>query len=178
VQEGINIVELADLPPAMRKIIRLVLNEPQITHAAIHDSAEEVLLEDNISQSELDELLDTLCKRRWLIPTIEDNITSYKVNLRRKPGHTVFQGIWGALGMEDTVNENVLRRGGNRKLPDNIWGKLALEGDVISEPTAPSDKKRTTSILAQNLWEAIGSVIDDDKPSTAGTDQPAPNQSD
>ena len=46
---------------------------------------------------ELDEALLTLTRQMWLIRRGEGEQVNYQVNLRRKAGSKLAQGIWGSL---------------------------------------------------------------------------------
>jgi hypothetical protein len=164
VSDGINILELTELPPIMRRILRLALNEAQVAYSTLHKNLVESAGEDQIDSSQLNETLEVLCRRRWLTVIETEPERAYKVNLRRKHGRTLVQGIWEALGVNQETDAPPMRRGGTRKLPEQIWSKLALEGDVLPEaPTNPQESaqipevrpKRKTGLLAQSLWDTV-----------------------
>jgi hypothetical protein len=91
---GITPLDLAELPPALRKIMRLMLREVEMTSLALHEAAETILDVDRMEPAELDEALDALSRQGWLIKMGEENI-SYRVNLRRKAGSSL--GLWASL---------------------------------------------------------------------------------
>jgi hypothetical protein len=52
---------------------------------------------------ELDQALDELSKKSWLIRRGEGDSVSYKVNLRRKASSTLLDSIWSTL--DDKIEE-------------------------------------------------------------------------
>jgi hypothetical protein len=93
---GLSILDLADLPPTQRKLMRLMLREVQLTYEELRGAVEAWPEAERMGQEELDEALDVLSKNLWLIRMGEEHIT-YRANLRRKPGSDVARSIWGDL---------------------------------------------------------------------------------
>jgi len=93
---GISALDLKDLPPGLRKVMRLMLREVELTYPAICEAMETMPEAERLNRSELDQALEQLNKQGWLIKLGEERIT-YKVNLRRKAGSTLAQGIWNTL---------------------------------------------------------------------------------
>ncbi len=92
---GISPLHLAELSPLLRKIMRYLLREYELTYAEILEWAEE-----NLSQTERAELnpsLDELTRQFWLIRRGDGERVRYQANLRRKAGSKLAQGVWGAL---------------------------------------------------------------------------------
>jgi len=94
---GITALDLADLPPALRKIMRLMLRQLEMTYPQLVDAMSNMPEDEKLTQSQLDEALDTLSRQFWLMRFGEGNRATYKVNLRRKAGSTLSQGIWASL---------------------------------------------------------------------------------
>jgi hypothetical protein len=94
---GISALDLATLPPSLRRIMRTMLREVELTHPEIVEAMNTVPEADRLSNSELDEALATLTKQGWLIQLGVDAVITYKVNLRRKAGSGLTSGIWSAL---------------------------------------------------------------------------------
>jgi hypothetical protein len=93
---GISALDLKDLPPGLRKVMRLMLREVEMGYPAICEAMEAMPEAERLSRSELDQALEQLHKQGWLIKLGEERIT-YKVNLRRKAGSTLAQGFWNSL---------------------------------------------------------------------------------
>jgi len=94
---GITALDLADLPPALRKIMRLMLRQLEMAYPQLVETMANMPEKDRLSQKELDEALETLSKQFWLIRFGEGNRATYKVNLRRKAGSTLSSSIWADL---------------------------------------------------------------------------------
>jgi hypothetical protein len=91
---GISPLDLAALPPLLRKIMRHLLREYELTYAEIQEWAED--LADN-ERAELDPSLDELTRQFWLIRRGEGKRMRYQANLRRKAGSKLAHSIWGSL---------------------------------------------------------------------------------
>lgn len=94
---GITALDLADLPPALRKIMRLMLRQLEMTHPQLVEAMANMPDNEKLSPKELDEALETLSKQFWLMRFGEGPRATYKVNLRRKAGSTLSQNIWADL---------------------------------------------------------------------------------
>jgi hypothetical protein len=94
--QGLTLLDLAELSPPLRKLMRLMLREVEMPYSELCEAVQEMPAEDRLSQEELDEALDTLTEQRWLIRLGEETIT-YEVNLRRKAGSTLAKSIWANL---------------------------------------------------------------------------------
>lgn len=94
---GITALDLADLPPALRKIMRLMLRELQMTYPRLREAMESVPEQDRLTPDQLDSALSTLTQQFWLTHIGEGDKAIYKVNLRRRTGSTLAAGIWSSL---------------------------------------------------------------------------------
>jgi hypothetical protein len=94
---GITALDLADLPPALRKIMRLMLRELQLSRSEITNAVASFPDSEQLARKDLDEALDTLSRQAWLIRIGEGEKAIYKVNLRRKSGSTLAGGVWSTL---------------------------------------------------------------------------------
>jgi hypothetical protein len=94
---GITALDLADLPPALRKIMRLMLREIQLGYSEITNAVASFPDSERLAHKELDDALDTLTGQAWLIRLGERERAIYKVNLRRKSGSTLASGVWNTL---------------------------------------------------------------------------------
>jgi hypothetical protein len=93
---GISPLDLAELPPKLRKLMRFMLREVEIKYADLRAFLEEEFADEPFTDEELEEALETLVQGGWLIRLGEENIT-YEANLRRKRGSSLAKSIWGAL---------------------------------------------------------------------------------
>lgn len=94
---GISPLDLAKLPPPLRKIMRLMLRELQMSYPRMCEVVESMPESDRLTRDELDSALSNLTDQFWLIRIGEKEKAIYKVNLRRKEGSRLAAGIWSAL---------------------------------------------------------------------------------
>jgi hypothetical protein len=94
---GITALDLADLPPALRKIMRLMLRQLEMTYPQLVEAMSNMPDAEKLSQKDLDEALNTLSQQFWLMRFGEGERATYKVNLRRKAGSSLSQNIWASL---------------------------------------------------------------------------------
>ena len=86
--EGISPLEIAELPPPLRRVMRLLLRENTLT---LEQMVEVVCDAGEMTPSELEQALDELTRQNWLLRH-EDQ---YEVNLRRRA--SAMSGIWATL---------------------------------------------------------------------------------
>ena len=94
---GITALDLADLPLGLRKIMRIMLRQLEMTYPQLVETMSNMAEKERLSQKELDEALETLSKQFWLTRFGEGSRATYKVNLRRKAGSTLSSNIWADL---------------------------------------------------------------------------------
>lgn len=94
---GISALDLADLPPALRKIMRLMLRELRLSYPQLTETIASLPDEEQIPLPKLDEALEVLSRQSWLIRIGTGDKAIYKVNLRRKAGSTIATGVWNTL---------------------------------------------------------------------------------
>lgn len=94
---GITPLDLADLPPALRKIMRLMLRELQMSYPRLCEAMDSMPEAERLSRDDLHEALSTLTQQAWLIRIGQGEKAIYKVNLRRRAGSTLTAGIWSSL---------------------------------------------------------------------------------
>jgi hypothetical protein len=95
--EGISPLDLAALPPLLRKIMRYLLREYELLYSEICEWAASLPDDERPSQVELDQALDVLSRQFWLIKRGEGARVRYQTNLRRKAGSKLADGVWSAL---------------------------------------------------------------------------------
>jgi hypothetical protein len=94
---GITALDLADLPPALRKIMKLMLRRLRMDHVQLVEAMDEMPESERLSRTELDEALNKLAEQAWLIQIGEGKRAIYRVNLRRKSGSELGETIWQNL---------------------------------------------------------------------------------
>jgi hypothetical protein len=94
---GITPLDLAGLPPALRRIMRLMLRELHAGYPRLCEIMDGMPEKDRLSREELQSTLTELTEQYWLIRIGDGEKAIYKVNLRRREGSTLMAGIWSAL---------------------------------------------------------------------------------
>jgi len=94
---GITPLDMVDLPPALRKIMRVMLRRVQMSYPELTEAMKSVPEKERLSNDELEEAITALVEQSWLMKLGEGERAIYKVNLRRKSGSTLASGIWQAL---------------------------------------------------------------------------------
>ena len=113
-ESGLSVLDLADLPPTLLKVVRLVLRQGPISYAELRQAAAALPDAERPGQAELDASLTILCAQGWLV-RVDGREPGYKVNLRRRAG--------GALA------ERQPRSRAARALSQKIWTALDTESD-------------------------------------------------
>ncbi|MFN8380712.1 MAG: hypothetical protein U0V02_02160 [Anaerolineales bacterium] len=96
-QGGITALDLAELSPALRKIMRLMLRELQMSYPRLCEAMDAMPEKERLTRDGLDESLSTLTQQFWLIRIGEGEKAIYKVNLRHGDGSKLAAGIWSSL---------------------------------------------------------------------------------
>jgi hypothetical protein len=94
---GISPLDLAKLSPPLRKIMRMMLREVEMSYPELLAATQAMPEVDRLTAAELDQSLNQLSNDGWLIRLGIEDLITYKVNLRRKSGSSLAQGIWSAL---------------------------------------------------------------------------------
>jgi len=96
-ENGISALELIDLPPNLRRIMKMMLREVVMKYTHLLQANAELPAANRMTPNELDEALKALVEQNWLIANGEGEFLSYRVNLRRKAGSALDRDIWAAL---------------------------------------------------------------------------------
>lgn len=102
--EGISPLDLANLPPLLRKIMRYMLREYELSYSEICEWVAELPEGERPTQADLDQALEVLSKQFWLIKRGEGERVRYQANLRRKGGSKLAAGVWSALDSKLAAN--------------------------------------------------------------------------
>ncbi|HEX2997795.1 MAG TPA: hypothetical protein VHP14_23430 [Anaerolineales bacterium] len=94
---GITALDIADLPPTLRKIMRLMLRELQLGYRDLMETVAALPEKERLAAKDLEEALTVLTRQGWLIRIGQGEKAIYKVNLRRKAGAKLATGIWNTL---------------------------------------------------------------------------------
>lgn len=96
-ESGITLVDLAELPVPLRKIMRIMLRQVQMKYQEVHEAIGKLPEQERMTRPDLDEALSALSAQSWLIQLGEGEQAIYRVNLRRKAGSRLSSGIWHKL---------------------------------------------------------------------------------
>jgi hypothetical protein len=113
-RDYLNVLDIANLPPTQRKIMRLILRKVEMTYTEVCAAVEALPEADCVSRADLDQVLQALTQERWLVRTDKELFPSFRANLRR----------------------NVTERETPKRERRNIWEVLTL-----GEEAAKSSKK-------------------------------------
>lgn len=94
---GISAWDLAQLPHAQRRIIRLILREVQMPYADLCHAAASLPPPQRLDPAQIDKALAELVAQDWLIRLGQENQKTFRVNLRRKAASRVGASIWEQL---------------------------------------------------------------------------------
>jgi hypothetical protein len=94
---GMSLLDLADLPPALRKIMRLMLRQTKMNYAQLLAATDLLPEADRLARADLDEALSKLSESAWLVKIGEGERAIYKVNLRDRAGSKLPANIWQNL---------------------------------------------------------------------------------
>jgi predicted transcriptional regulator len=94
---GITVLDLADLPPALRKIMRLMLRQLQMNYTQLCEAIDQLPEDEKLTRPGLDRALKKLVEAAWLIQIGQGKHAVYKVNLRRRAGSNLSETVWQSL---------------------------------------------------------------------------------
>lgn len=114
---GITALDLIDLPQQLRKLMRLMLREVELSRGALGEAVQKMKEEDRLSDQDLAASIKALVQQNWLIETGEGDSRRYRVNLRRKKGSELAASIWNKLDsrIEERIEE---QKRAENDLPD------------------------------------------------------------
>jgi hypothetical protein len=79
---GLSTLHLLSLPSSINRVLRLFLRTKQIDYEDLRKAVDGMPAENRLTYEELDEMLDVLCTRAWLVRSEEGAKTFYGINLR------------------------------------------------------------------------------------------------
>jgi hypothetical protein len=74
-----------------------MLREIEMTYEQLREATAKMPEADRLTDAELKDALDNLSKQSWLIQLGQGEVTTYKVNLKRKGPSSLASGIWATL---------------------------------------------------------------------------------
>lgn len=94
---GMGPADLLTLPLPQRRVMRLLLREVQMSYPEIITAVSHLPPAQYLTIAELDDSLTQLTQNGWLIRMGQDELITYRVDLRRKPGSKIASGMWNTL---------------------------------------------------------------------------------
>lgn len=94
---GITALDLVDLSPSLRSVMRLMLRRLKMTYPEVCAAVDKMPERQRMSHDEVKRALNILTKQFWLIRLGEGDAATYKVNLRAKAGSTLKTNIWSSI---------------------------------------------------------------------------------
>lgn len=142
--DGLSLLDLMDMPPAWRTVMRLLMREKSMRHGALASAIANLPEDQRLSEAELGQTMDELCGRGYLSCETTPEGTRYELIVARKQSRKLSSGIWNALGVEtDTDAPAPPRRSSARSLTESIGEQVEKQD---TPPQAPP-RKRTTGLL-------------------------------
>lgn len=122
-EDGMSTIELMSQPPAVRRVVRIMLRNTTQSYESIASNINELPEDKRPTPEELQEGLDRLVEMGWLIPREEDGSIIYSVKVKSKEGSEVRLG-----GKQDRAGKSQM---------DHLWGAI----DTSSEAPGPEREK-------------------------------------
>ncbi len=162
-----NLVDLMELSPAQRQVVRLILRETMMTYDDLCLSLRELRL---VAPQDVDPLLADLAAHEWIVSLLHDQVRVYRVNLVRR-GAKQNQAFWTRLGVDnasapDDTNQRTMMRGGKRTLPPAIWDTIERDVPLTREALLASIRGRSraskepTSEFGRALRKRVLNALD------------------
>ena len=87
--EGLSVLDLASLPSAQLRVMRVLLRGVEMSYEALCTAIENLPQHEQLSRTELDTTLRVLVDERWLIRVEQSVPQRFKANLHRKSNRTI-----------------------------------------------------------------------------------------
>lgn len=95
--EGISPLDLSLLSPRLRRLVRLLIREVEMSDAELQRAMATLPEQERLSQQELEHALQQLHERAWLLRRGQAGRTLYRVNFRRRPGSQLGDSLWDRI---------------------------------------------------------------------------------
>lgn|GEM_PF-1334810 len=165
---GLSTLHLLSLPSSINRVLRLFLRSKQIPYQDIRAAVASMPEDSRLSQEELDEMLDLLCQRDWLIRTQDGEVVYYGINLRPAVASASAKAgsadptASDAMAKADLDSVAPARSSGDlhaaitgkteEKKPDNQKSKKKAEPSKSEEKDSERGHKPVT---ADDLWDIL-----------------------
>lgn len=148
--QGSNITpaDLLALPPAQRKVMRMVMRHTELSYSALCEALDQLPEPERLNRPDLDAILEWLVERNWLIQ-IEDN-----QNVLYRLGK--IQKVDPAQQPADSTQPS-RRRSGLERL-HSLWGKLADAREKEKQTPRPAGGRPAEELNSQKPASDTGYV--------------------
>lgn len=109
-KKGFSPLDLVDLDPPLRKLMRMMIRKTKLTYLEIIDVVKGE--DDDFDQEDLNNTLANLVKRDWLIQLGEGERSTYKVNLGRRRASGLDESVWSSINkkIEERIQEQTEKK--------------------------------------------------------------------
>lgn len=156
---GMSTLHLLSLPGPINRTLRLFLRNKRLSLEELRKALDEMPADNRLTYPELDELLDVLCKREWLVKSEEDGGVYYGVNLR--------PALASATTKASTASDE------EKHSVEELWNKASLDTEVSAGKTAQeihsaiahSTSAPSSTLDSQNSSSEAAKASEEDKSS-------------
>jgi hypothetical protein len=149
---GLSTLHLLSLPSSINRVLRLFLRSKQIDYEDLRASIDGMPADNRLSVQELDEMLELLCNREWLVRSHDGAKTFYGINLR--------PAVASASAKASTTSDDAVSEGAAKA--SEAWDKAGM--DSLGAPA------RTSSDMHKELTGSDKSVQEEAKASQEDPD--------
>ena len=132
---GLSTLHLLSLPSSINRILRLFLRSKQIAYEDLRTAIDGMPADNRLSYTELDEMLDLLCTREWLVKSEDGTKTFYGINLR--------PAVASASAKASTAADDTVVSQGAAKASE-AWDKAGMDSLGAPERTSSDIHKELT----------------------------------
>lgn len=163
--DGVDLLDLTNLPSHWRTILQIVMREQSISHDDLVAAVKRLPDGERLDDAKLKNTIAELTERRWLQKRRRNDQVIYKAFIRRKGGSAQMDQIWNALGLDSLDKDEAdapkapeaTPSTGRREVPENIWNALGTAQEESPRP------RRERSKLMNNIWDSIANE-EEEKP--------------
>lgn len=156
---GMSTLHLLSLPGPINRVLRLFLRNKEMPYEGLRNALDDMPADSRLNYAELDEMLELLCKREWLIRSEQDGRAIYAVNLRPAVASATTKAST-ASGAENHSVEELWKATQDSERGSGEMSQEAAAPDKKAEAkleSLESDKdKDTGKVSADDLWDALG----------------------
>lgn len=96
-EHGVNPIDFLALPKPLPRIMRLMLRALGMRYDELLAAVQALPERDRLSKAQLDAALKELVEQNWLLVSGTGDMTTYRVNLRRRAGTALGGDVWSSI---------------------------------------------------------------------------------